>query len=70
MVSEEGNKKVGRRSIVARVDIPWGTTITEEMLAVKRPGTGLEPKYLDMVIGRRAEEDIKLGELIIFAGLL
>ena len=69
-VEEEENKKVARRSIVAKVDIPKGSVITEEMLDIKRAGTGVEPKYLDMVTGRKAKEDIKLGELIIFARLL
>lgn len=62
---EEENKKVGRRSIVASVDIPQGTTITEEMLAIKRPGTGLEPQYVNMVIGRKTRKSIKANELVI-----
>jgi len=64
---EEENKKVVRRSIVAGVDIPQGTIITEDMLAIKRPGTGLEPKYLGEVIGRTAKETIKQDELIIWS---
>ena len=66
---EEANKTVGRRSIVARVDIPRETTITEEMLDIKRPGTGLEPKYLNSVIGRKVKENIRHDELITFAKL-
>ena len=66
---EEENKKVGRRSIVARVDIPWGTTITEEMLDIKRPGTGLEPKYLEEIIGRVTEIAIKKDEAITIGKL-
>lgn len=66
---EEENKKVVRRSIVAGVGIPKGAVITKEMLSMKRPGTGLEPKYLDAVIGRRVKEDIQPGETITFAKL-
>ena len=54
----------GRRSLFARVDIPKGTVITEDMLAVLRPGIGLKPKYLDIVIGRKAQVDIKGEEPI------
>lgn len=61
---EDENKKMVRRSLVAKVDIPQGTTITEEMLAIKRPGAGLEPKYLGEVIGRTAEATIKKDEII------
>jgi len=66
---EEEIKKVARRSIVARVDIPQGTIITEEMLAIKRPGTGLEPKYLGEIIGRIAEATIKKDEIITISKL-
>lgn len=48
---EQEIKKFVRRSIVARVEIPRGTLITEEMLDIKRPGTGVEPKYMNRVIG-------------------
>ena len=57
-------KKVARRSIVAKVDIPEGAIITEDMLDVKRPGTGIEPKYLNSVIGKRAKENIKKDDII------
>ena len=61
---EEKIKKVARRSIVAKVDISKGAIITEEMLDVKRPGTGIEPKYLKFIIGRKAKEDIKKDIII------
>jgi len=65
-VEEEENKKVGRRSIVARVDIPAGAVITEDMLAIKRPGNGLEPKYINLIIGRKTKANIISGEVITF----
>jgi N-acetylneuraminate synthase/N,N'-diacetyllegionaminate synthase len=67
---EEEMKKVARRSIVARVDIPEGTIITEDMLDVKRPGTGIEPRYMNMIIGRRAKISIRSGEQIAFKKIL
>lgn len=54
----------GRRSIFAKMDIPKGTIITEDMLAVLRPGVGLMPKYFDIVVGREARKDIKKNEPI------
>jgi N,N'-diacetyllegionaminate synthase len=56
---EEEIKRVARRSIVAKIDIPKGTFITEEMLDIKRPGIGIEPKYLDLIVGRKARRNIK-----------
>ena len=32
---------------------PKGTVITKDMLAILRPGVGLMPKYLDIVIGKK-----------------
>ena len=53
-----------RRSIHAKTDIPKGTIITSEMLEVKRPGLGIKPKYIDVVVGRRALEDIEADRWI------
>ncbi len=64
--TEEANKKIARRSLVAKVDIPKGSTITEKMLDIKRPATGIEPKYLDKVIGKKAKISIKAGEVLTF----
>jgi len=55
---EEEIKKLVRRSMIAKVDIPEGTIITEDMLDIKRPGTGIEPKYMDMIVGRKASKNI------------
>lgn len=67
---EEEIKKVARRSIVAKVEIPKGTVITDDMLDFKRPGVGIEPKYLNKVIGKRANRDIQPDELIHFRELV
>jgi len=66
---EEENKMVGRRSIVAKVDIPQGAIITEEMIVIKRPGTGLKPNCQGEIIGRTAKEAIKEDDLITWRAL-
>jgi len=55
---------VARKSLVAAVDIPAGTLITREMMAVKRPGTGMAPSRLESVVGRRARKTIESGTLV------
>ena len=65
--SEEEAKEMftlARRSLVAAVDIPEGTTITREMVTTKRPGYGIRPKHLDTVLGRRAAVDIEEDEIL------
>ncbi len=50
--------KFARRSIVSMKPIARGTTITRDMLTFKRPGTGIYPKHVDVVVGRTARVDI------------
>jgi N-acetylneuraminate synthase/N,N'-diacetyllegionaminate synthase len=57
-------KKLVRKSIVVKEDIPKGSILTKEMLGIKRPGTGIEPKYLNELIGRELIEDIKKDNLL------
>lgn len=47
-----------KRSLVSEWSIKKGTKITKNMLTHKRPGTGIRPKYKDIVIGRLASIDI------------
>ena len=65
-VEEEEIKKVVRRSIVAKVEIPKGTTITKDMITFKRPGVGLLPKYIKYIIGKKARRKISIDELIFW----
>jgi N,N'-diacetyllegionaminate synthase len=56
--------RLARRSIVAASDIPAGTTIVREQLTVKRPGYGIPPKHLDLVVGRTARVDIEEDDVV------
>lgn len=62
--NEEKLKKIARKSIVATINIQKGAIITKEMLAIKRPGTGLAPKFLEEIIGKRFKKDIKKDEIL------
>jgi sialic acid synthase SpsE len=53
-----------RRSVVAATDIAAGTTITRSMLTVKRPGFGVQQKFIDTLVGRVARKDIEYDEVI------
>ncbi|MBO9731730.1 MAG: N-acetylneuraminate synthase [Chitinophaga sp.] len=62
--SESKNKSIARKSIVAATDIKKGELFTEENLTVKRPGDGLSPMLWFDVIGKKAERDFQMDELI------
>jgi N,N'-diacetyllegionaminate synthase len=63
-LSEEKNKPCVRKSIVAKRDIKRGEILTEENLAVKRPGFGISPMRWDEVVGSIAIKDWKADDLI------
>jgi N,N'-diacetyllegionaminate synthase len=53
---------LARRSVIAATDIAAGTRITEEMLTVKRPGYGIKPRDMQLIVGREARVDIPFDE--------
>lgn len=57
--SEKQARKYARRSIFAEIDIPKGTEIKKEMLILKRPGTGISPEFLDLLIGKKILRAVK-----------
>lgn len=59
--------RLARRSVIAAIPIPKGTELTEAMLTIKRPGYGVAPKYLSLLVGRTARQDILFDEPIIWA---
>jgi len=68
--SEMETAKVARKSIVAAKNIKKGTEIREDMLVIKRPGTGIAPKYFNEILGKKAKKDIKKEFLINWEQLL
>lgn len=62
--SEEPNKVVARKSIVAKRNIKAGEVLSEENITTKRPGNGISPmKWFD-VLGTKAVRDFMEDELI------
>lgn len=50
-----------RRSIYVTKDVKKGERFTEENTRIIRPGLGLAPKYINVVLGKRAMRDIPRG---------
>jgi len=55
---EQIPRREARRSLVLTHDMKAGETLTEEDLIAKRPGTGISPKYQELVIGRVLKQDV------------
>jgi sialic acid synthase SpsE len=62
--SEAATAAVARKSLVAARAIPAGTTFTEDLIAIKRPGTGLPPTMRALLVGRVAKENIPADALL------
>jgi N,N'-diacetyllegionaminate synthase len=56
---EEENHRIGRRSVIAAVNLKEGDVITEEKLVIKRPSFGIHPKDIGLVIGKKVNKDIE-----------
>jgi N-acetylneuraminate synthase len=64
---------VTRKSLVAAHDVRAGTRLTEALIAIKRPGTGLAPALRPRLVGRIATADITAGtpltwEMVAYKG--
>ena len=69
MPSELDTRRVARKSVVAARPIAAGQRLTPDLVAVKRPGTGISPAELPRVIGRKALRALAADELIEWTDL-
>jgi sialic acid synthase SpsE len=67
--SEEGPLlKMGKKLVAAR-DLPTGHVLTAQDIALKSPGDGLAPCFLDRVVGRTLLQPLKADETISLTAL-
>ncbi|QNF28480.1 N-acetylneuraminate synthase [Metabacillus elymi] len=70
MPSEQQNKMIVRKSIVANQCINKGEILTKDNMTFKRPGGGIAPKNIDVLIGRKVKNSIKEDQIISWEDLL
>jgi N-acetylneuraminate synthase len=58
-------RRLFTRSLVASRDLPVGTRILREHLAIKKPGTGLPPERVDDVVGRRLARAVTRDQVLM-----
>lgn len=63
---EVEKRKIMRRSLVAKNKIIKGQIIKKDDLSFKRPGTGLNLSFVDIIIDSKAKRDIEADQLILF----
>lgn len=64
--SELSTRDVARKSIIVNKDLKKGDVLTEHDLDVKRPGTGIAPKNMDILIGKKLNKDLSIESVISF----
>lgn len=66
IVSEDelNKREKFRRSIVAKTDLNAGHELSEEDLLFKRPGTGIPPNKVEMLLGRKLKTSIEKDTLL------
>lgn len=55
---------VARRSVVLLADIRAGERLTSKNCDARRPGTGMSPAMLDLVLGRTVVQDLAAGTIL------
>lgn len=58
---EANTAAVARKSVVSLRDLPAGTVLAADMVAIMRPGTGIEPSALPLVVGRTLADAVTAG---------
>lgn len=61
---ENKNRDIVRKSLFASCDIHENTIITEDMLEIKRPGTGISPTQWDNIVGKKSPKNYKKGDML------
>lgn len=56
--SELNIRIMGRKSITINKNIKKGQILTKDMFEIKRPLAGIEPKYIEQIIGLKINKDI------------
>ena len=63
---QEESSVVFRRSVFAVKDIAKGQKLDEDNIRIIRPGYGLKPKYMQDIVGMKADRDIPRGTPVSF----
>jgi N-acetylneuraminate synthase len=59
-------RREARRSIVINKPLKKGSGISREDISIKRPGYGVSPGHIDMVIGRKVNRDIEEDTVLMW----
>lgn len=67
--SEKITRRNNRKSVVLNRNVKAGTRLTEQDIAVKRPGYGIGPKHFEQIIGRSVAADMEKDAVLTWNDL-
>ena len=68
--SEKTTRRNNRKSIVLNRSVKAGEPLTEEDIAIKRPGYGIGPKYFEQIVGRSVSSDMEKDTVLTWNDLM
>lgn len=67
---ELNTRKIARKSLVFKRDMQKGEIISENDIICKRPGTGIQPKNINLVLGKKVKKYCLKDTLVQFEDIL
>lgn len=67
--SEKTTRRNNRKSVVLNRSVKAGERLTEQDIAVKRPGYGIAPKYFEQIVGRKVAADMEKDAVLAWNNL-
>ncbi len=68
--SELSIRGLVRRSVTALRDLEVGSVIESDHVTLQRPGTGIPPCDMELVIGRQVQRKLAAGDIISWSDLI
>lgn len=67
--SEKTTRRNNRKSVVLNRSVKAGERLSEQDIAVKRPGYGIGPKYFEQLVGRTVAADMEKDDVLTWNDL-
>lgn len=67
---EVKNRKNNRKSVITTKAVKKGEIFTEENLDIKRPGTGISPRWYEEILGKRASCNMERDTLLSWTDIM
>ena len=68
--SEKNTRRNNRKSVVLNRNVKAGERLTEQDIAVKRPGYGIGPKYFEQIVGRTVAANMEKDAVLTWGDLV